>query len=398
MKKIAVVVQRYGKDVIGGSETHARVLSEYLSRYYNIEVLTTCARYLETWKNFYKAGSEVINGINVKRFKNNSRRSLFFKLFYRYIFTRKDKVGLDKQLNYIKLQGPYCPDLIDYINKNQYDYDLFIFMTYLYFTTVFGLFTVPEKSVLIPTSHDEKPIYLDIFKAIFRIPRAIIYNTPEEKKFIERVFHNAHIENEICGVGIDDLQGNGYEFRNKYKINTRFILFLGRIDKGKKCDVIIDYFRKYKLQNNIDLNFVLIGQKSVDIPRQNDIIYLGRLSDADRLNALKSAYVTVHPSDVESFSLSLMESFYQKTPALVNGNCDVLKAHCLRSNGGYSYSNFEEFVEKLNLILSDNTIRDRLGENGFRYVSENYSWNVIGKKHVSFIDKILKDKIIDKYV
>lgn len=41
MKKIAIINQRYGIEVNGGSEYYARLLAEHLSSYYDVEVLTT---------------------------------------------------------------------------------------------------------------------------------------------------------------------------------------------------------------------------------------------------------------------------------------------------------------------------------------------------------------------
>ena len=41
MKRIAIVNQRYGLEVNGGSEYYARLIAEHLNKYYNVEVLTT---------------------------------------------------------------------------------------------------------------------------------------------------------------------------------------------------------------------------------------------------------------------------------------------------------------------------------------------------------------------
>ena len=60
--KLAVVVQRYGADISGGAELHARYIAERLARHASVEVVTTCARDYVTWKNELPAGVEQVNG------------------------------------------------------------------------------------------------------------------------------------------------------------------------------------------------------------------------------------------------------------------------------------------------------------------------------------------------
>ena len=67
--KLAVVVQRYGADISGGAELHARYIAERLARHAEVEVLTTCARDYVTWRNEFPAGEETRStAVTVRRF------------------------------------------------------------------------------------------------------------------------------------------------------------------------------------------------------------------------------------------------------------------------------------------------------------------------------------------
>ena len=66
--KLAVVVQRYGADISGGAELHARYIAERLARHATVEVLNTCARDYVTWRNELAPGVEQVNGVTVRRF------------------------------------------------------------------------------------------------------------------------------------------------------------------------------------------------------------------------------------------------------------------------------------------------------------------------------------------
>lgn len=57
-KKICCVVQRYGMEVNGGAELHCRQISERLTPFYDVEVLTTKAIDYMSWKDEYSEDEE----------------------------------------------------------------------------------------------------------------------------------------------------------------------------------------------------------------------------------------------------------------------------------------------------------------------------------------------------
>ena len=66
--KIAIVVQRYGAEINGGAELHARYIAEHLARHVSVEVLTTCARDYITWANDFPPGEAMAGPVKVRRF------------------------------------------------------------------------------------------------------------------------------------------------------------------------------------------------------------------------------------------------------------------------------------------------------------------------------------------
>ena len=87
--KLAVVVQRYGADINGGAELHARYIAEHLSPHAEVEVLTTCAHDYITWRNELAAGVEQVNGVTVRRFPvAHERKPLEFGRRSEIVFER----------------------------------------------------------------------------------------------------------------------------------------------------------------------------------------------------------------------------------------------------------------------------------------------------------------------
>ena len=127
------------------------------------------------------------------------------------------------------------------------------------------------------------------------------------------------------------------------------------------------------------------------MPQSNNIYSLGFVSDEDKLGAIAACDALVIPSKFESFSMVLAEAMIQKKPVIANGECEVLKGHCRRSNGGIYYTDFNEFRACVE-YLSDPENRRRLGDNGFNYISKNYNWDAIIAKLENLINKtVLKN-------
>ena len=101
--------------------------------------------------------------------------------------------------------GAICHGLLRYLEKNRTAYDLFLFQTYLYYTTCCGLPIVADRAILIPTAHDELPIYLSLFDALFREVRCLLCLTPEELAFLRRRFFDLDLKGEVVGAGLDPL-------------------------------------------------------------------------------------------------------------------------------------------------------------------------------------------------
>lgn len=387
--KIAFVVQRYGLEVNGGAELHCRWIAEHLSRYHDIEVITTCAKDYSTWKDEYPSGKDSVNGITVWRFQVDFPRGIRkFDSFSQKIF--RNYHTIDEELNWMKMQGPYSSKLLSFIKNNMNNYDLFIFFTYMYCTTFFGLHLVKDKAILVPTAHDEPAIYLSIFRSLFEMPRAIIYNTIEEKNFINSKFETGNINSEIIGTGIEMPEKvDGDNFKIKYKVSD-FLIYVGRIDESKGCGELFRFFLKYKKEFKSDIKLILLGKPVMKVPKHPDIIPLGFVSEQDKFDGIKACKLLVLPSKYESLSMAIMEAWLCDNAVLVNGNCDVLKGQVIRSNGGLYYTNYEEFKESLNLMLDNSLLRDRMGENGRKFVEENYGWDMVEQKYATFLEELTK--------
>lgn len=377
MDKICLVVQRYGLDVNGGAEVLCRKLAEHLLSLYDVHVFTTKAKDYISWKNEYHVSYEKINGVKVHRFRNQSKRNEKYLGQVNVDFERYVAGDKEKEKQWVKAQGPYCPALIEEIKKEKDTYKKFIFFTYLYYPTIFGLPEVREKAILVPTAHDEPFIHMSILKAVFQQCQSIFYMTEEEQKFVNQLFANDDVMYEIGGSGIevpDDIHPQ--RTKKKYKLGS-YLIYVGRVDEGKNVPLLIKYFNEYKKRNQSGLQLVLIGKQFIDVQVTDDIKALGFVTEQDKYDLIAGAEALVLPSYYESLSLVVLEAMKLKVPVIASAYCEVVRQHCLKSNGGLYYSNYFEFEGILNWMESHLNEWTAIGENGKRYVNKNYTWDSI---------------------
>lgn len=393
MKKIALVNQRYGLEVNGGSEYYTRLIAERLTDAFEVDVITTKAMDYTDWENRYTADEEDINGVHVRRFAVEKPRAKDFNEYNgKYLSKIADgNFSEDDEQIWFEKQGPYCPDAIEFIRKNRNNYDAFIFVTYLYYLTVMGMPEVAGKSIFIPTAHEEPFIHFKTFEKLFPLPKAYVFLTDEEKALVQDLFpETCNIPCRVMGTGVEiPCTPDEAAFRRKFGISGNYIIYVGRIDEGKDCPTLFKYFIEYKNRRpDSSLKLVLMGKAVCDIPKHPDIFSLGFVSEEDKFSGISAAKALVLPSKFESLSISVLEAMTLSVPVIVNGVCEVLKGHCTKSNGGLYYMNYFEFEGILDYIFTHDNEYSALCKNAADYIEKNYRWDVIMGKFKEVIDSI----------
>lgn len=387
--KLAVVVQRYGADISGGAELHARYVAERLARHATVEVITTCARDYITWKNELPPGEDTVNGIPVKRFPvSRPRRTDEFGRLSHLVFEQEH--SLADELRWLESEGPTSPALVQHLREID-GVDFFIFFSYRYYHAWHGVRTVPSKAVLVPTAERDAAVGLELFKPVLRGARALMYNSLEERALLERV-SGRQGPGVVVGVGSDIPQRTQpWRFRKKFGVKRPFAIYIGRIDENKGCKELFSHFERYSVMYPHGVDLVLIGSKHLEIPKHPRIRHLGFLSDEDKFDGLAAADLLVMPSPFESLSIVALEAWALGKPVLANGKCDVLRGQVIRSNGGLYYDSFEEFCEALYTLEATGPIGGVLGRNGREFFRRHYSWPVIERKYLDMLERLRKE-------
>jgi len=123
-------------------------------------------------------------------------------------------------------------------------------------------------------------------------------------------------------------------FREKYDIslNTKMILYLGRLHKIKGIDLLIDAFSE--LQKDFPFSKLIIAgpdegclkilqNQAEEMNVGNNIIFTGPLYGQDKLAAYIDANVYVLPSLYEAFPNTVLEAWACETPVIVTKECCI---------------------------------------------------------------------------
>lgn len=410
--KFAFITPRYGAEFSTGAEHACRLLAEQIAKRHDVDVLTTTARDAETWKNEYSEGSDRIRGAFVRRFAVSAmpERSSFAELSRRLREGPRSRVD---ESSWVRHVGPWSSGLLEHIKRQHRSYDALVFFGLWHPLTVSGLEIARERSVLFPHLQLRPELRFDLWADVLTTPRAVGYFSTSERRLVHAYVGTVPQFEEVIGIGVDPppqqtyprhqqdpadvitaeddattddegldesyLAGRGVPFRRRHRLYDNFALYGGRVEPDNGSEEMLEYFDSFAAGRTDDMRLVLMGVKLMTVPDAPYLRLAGVLPDRERMTAYEAASVTIAPDTDDLLSQSLLESLAVGTPVLANASNEAAVEHCRRANAGLYYSNRDEFVGALTELRTP-ALRERMGENGRRYIRHHYQWDaVIGR-------------------
>ena len=184
--KLAIVVQRYGADINGGAELHARYIAERLCRARRGPRADDLRARLPHVAQRVSAGAEEVNGIPVERFPRGTRARPHSSTSAcaRRACSRSATRCRTSSTGWTA-RGRSARDLLDALRtapRTSSTSCSFSACATTRRTTARG--PSPGRAVLVPTAEREPALGLALFQPVFRGVRAIMYNSFEERAAI----------------------------------------------------------------------------------------------------------------------------------------------------------------------------------------------------------------------
>lgn len=413
MDKICFLVCQYGPEVNGGAEYHCKMLAERVVDTYQVDVITTKIVNYNTFEPFYTNAVDYQNGVRILRFDTQKfNREQYEKKRKKAKLSRKIRrtlyrlgllkplssifstwsLGLKQERTMLENHGFYSPASYTYLRDHQQEYKAIIIFSYLYPHAIFGSEIAPEKTILIPTLHEESEAFRSIQTHQFTKVKHIAFNTDEEKDLASRIFGRHMAQHSVLAVGVETEFDQVVPFskvQTKYQIpSTHYIHFFGRICESK-IGKLIPWFISYKAKFPSDLKLVLTGRSFQDKVTHPDVIYTGFVSDEEKITLIKNAFLVVNPSKNESLSLLLLEAMNLGKTVLVNGQSEVMKGHAIRSDFAAEYYLGEkDFHRKIHKYVSHPDALQNSAVRAKNYVESHYHWRTILDKLKSLIAQV----------
>lgn len=398
MKPIAIIIPWFGNDLKGGAEQQAWQIAIRLSRQgYSIEVLTTCCRsFQEDWAaNHLSPGLSYDQGVAIRRFPVDSRdckafdqvNALMLNLPHFGLKPGVNPLSQSESAIFVK-ENINSSTLLNYLKSYRENYHAFIFIPYLYGTTINGLPLVAERAFMQPCLHDEAYAYLAEVEHVFRKAKQLLFNSEGEALLAVRLYGPGIIQKSIVvGEGVEIYPGSGNSIERIGSLHighVRFVLCLGRRDHTKNTDFLVRSYELFKNRHpGSSLQLLLAGPGNTSFNGLgNGVVDLGLVKEEEKDVLLSNCLALFQPSRNESYSRVIMEAWFYGRPVAVHRECLATATAVERAHGGWLVGTEAEWADIFLTIDSmDERILAEYGEKGRSYAEENAVW----------------DKVIDRY-
>jgi glycosyltransferase involved in cell wall biosynthesis len=418
--KLAFITPRYGADVSSGGEHACRLLAEQVARRHDVDVLTTTARDPHTWHNDCSEGSDRVRGVLVRRFAVTAvdDRAGFEALSRRL---REGPRSRPEELAWVRHLGPWSAGLLEYIKRQHRSFDALVFFGLWHPLTVHGLDVAPERSIVFPYLQLRPELRFDLWAGLLSSARGIGYFSAVERPLVRSYIGVAPQCEELIGIGVDPpprlsyprhqqdpadvitadddpgaeteelqddsyLAGQGVPFRRRHRLYGDFAFYGGRVESDNGCEEMLEYFDTFAAGAD-DMMLVLMGVKMITVPDAPYLRLAGVLPDRERMTAYEAATVTVAPGSDDLLAQSLLESLAVGTPVLASARNGAAIEHLRRANAGLYYASRAEFVGAMSELRAPE-LRDRMRQNGRRYIRHHHQWDAVLGRFERLVSKI----------
>ncbi len=180
------------------------------------------------------------------------------------------------------------------------------------------------------------------------------------------------------------------EYKKKLNLNFEYLPspidteMFKKIPEVKKSNNQIVYIGRNSFEKGIDV------LKNIESEINGNVVYCVNDLWEDTMKILKSSTILVVPSRMESLPTVIKEAFYLKIPVIataVGGIPELIKNN--ETGLLIEPENPEILLKKINQLLLDQPLREKISSNGYNFVINNFTWKKILPNYIKFYKNLL---------
>lgn len=191
--------------------------------------------------------------------------------------------------------------------------------------------------------------------------------------------------------------------------NVYKILFVGRLEWTKWIDILIEAVklldREILEKNGVEFHLIWYWYQESDYKNlvriynlDKYIFFRWKITGDKLVREYRSSNVFVLPSRTEWFPITILEALASCLPVIAT-RCWWIEDIIFNWKNWFliKKENVNELAKILTSFINGNILNlDKIIENGYKYTSEHYTWDLIAKKTMSCYIKLLKAYKVNK--
>lgn len=281
-------------------------------------------------------------------------------------------------------RGPLSHELENWLEKHTEEYDLILGHSIPFATSVLAAKCAKKFDkplLLIPEYHldDEFYHWRSYYDAMRQADHLLTFPKAASGLFFDKIGgRSTYLP---CGIHLNEepTEADQEAFRNLYKSELPYVLVLGRKDRAKRYQTVIEAVKKINRAEHI-CDAVIIGRDEDGLPiNPDEAIYLGGQPRNIVLAALRNALCLVTMSESESFGIVILEAWAQRRPVIVSDRCVAYTELVMEEINGL-HANRHNLHRKIMFLLHNPRVAAEMGNNGYDRVRREFVWETIGRE------------------
>lgn len=221
-----------------------------------------------------------------------------------------------------------------------------------------------------------------------------------EEAYYDKKMHAKQVEVIYNGMNLEKfetLPQKGH-FKEKYSIDSKYLLYLGRIDKLKGINHIIEAFNILPEKYD-EYKLVIIGKLTPykqqldklieEYNLKNRVIFTDFIPEEDKKSAYYDAELFINPVKyMGGVSITVFESLLSKTPVIVTPEAGEI-IEKIDAGIVVEYGNITEISNAIIQLLEDENLKNKQIENACKYINNNLSWTSVTEKIIEIYKKCI---------